>query len=425
MVEDRIRAALREIVTASPVPFEERKPARRWPVVALAGIAVAAIVAVVALLPVWTGGGSRPVAAGGQPTLPEHFPAYAFGQGVLDGPFGRAIAMYHNGTGHEDWSFSQVIVAGADQNKYRRVPVPPVQRNGGIYARLTPDGTKVVVGAARGMITVIDLMTGGRKDYPTTTALFTAPRAVSADGRQVAFVAYPEYPEEGALYVLDLKSGQVSQPVGSDVRQVAFSPGGMLAYQIGQTVRVVESPGTVKYEFAVEGETVLAGPRSWTPDGRFLVTVHTGPDRIEGDIIHQGEQSYVFHPLDASTTPVPQPIPADDLRPRSWGDYVLGWRTPTVMLVSGGDVNGTTSNLIQEVDITSGSHRIISRFRVGPNDDLAVGDIQLATGLLAEMDMRSGGNPDRGPWPTWLIVTILLSFLPVTLTILVTRLRRR
>src|SRR5688500_468056 len=111
MVEDRIRAALREIVTSGQT--WERPAPRRWPTAAMAGLAVAAIVAVVALLPAWSGGTPRSVAAGGQPTLPEIFPAYSFSQGVMAGPFGRAIAMYHNGTGHEDFSFSQVIVAGA------------------------------------------------------------------------------------------------------------------------------------------------------------------------------------------------------------------------------------------------------------------------------------------------------------------------
>jgi hypothetical protein len=160
--------------------------------------------------------------------------------------------------------------------------------------------------------------------------------------------------------------------------------------------------------------TELAGPQAWTPDGRFLVTVHTGP----------GESSYVFQPVDASETSVPQPIPAGNLLPRAWGDAVLGWRTPTKMLVSAGDVNGTTSNLIVEVDIAGGAQRVLSRFRVGANDDLAVGDVQLASALLPEMGKRSGDSPNRGPMPTWMMVTLVLSFVPATLTVLLGRWRR-
>jgi len=420
MVEDRIRAALREIVAAYPVPLEERR-VRRWPAVAMAGLAVASIVAVIALLPVWSGDRSRPVVAAGQrPTLPETFPPYAFGQGVMDGPFGRAIAFYHNGAGHEDWSFSQLIVAGADENKYRQVRVPGYQLGIGIYARLTPDGTKIVTGGANGVLTVIDLLSGVRKDYPTVATLYTAPLAVSADSRLVAYSVYFEFPTEGLICVLDLETGQVSPTLGVNAQHVAFSPSGALAIQIGQTVKVTEWSGEVTREIQLPDSTELAGPQSWTPDGRFLVTLHEGPVRVEGDLIHQGDRSYVFMPVDESTKAVPKPVPGKGLLPGSWGDSVLGWRSPTTMLVSGNDVNGTTSNLIVEVDITTGAHRVMSRFRVGRNADLAVGDVQLATGLLAEMGMRSGANPDRGVWPTWLIVTVVLCFVPM-LTVIVWR----
>jgi len=378
----------------------------------MAALAVAAIVALVALPPVWSGERSRPVVAvGGQPTLPEHFPGYAFGQGFMEGPFGRAIAFYRNGTGHEDWSFTQPIVAGADENKYRRVEVSAPEPGLPTYARLTSDGTKIVTGGAYGGITVIDLLTGTRKDYSTVATLLTLPIAVSADSRRVAI--YQESAQEGIICMLDLETGQVSPVLAVNARRVAFSPSGALAIQLGQTVKVAEWSGEVTREIRLPESTELAGPQSWTPDGRFLTTVHTGPDRQEGGVISQGEQSYVFQPVDPFTTPVPQPIPARGLLPGAEGDAVLGWRSPTTMLVSGSDVNGTTSNLIAEVDITTGAHRVISRFRVGANDDLAVADVQLATALLAEVGMRSGANPDRGVWPDWLILTVMLCFVPM------------
>src|SRR5687767_11522018 len=120
MLDDRIRAALREIVTASPVPAEknalrQRPQVRRWLAAALAGLAVTAIVAVISLVPVWSRALPTAESDQGPPTLPDRFPAYSFVQGTMDGPFGRAIAMYRNGTGHEDFSFSQMIVAGADR----------------------------------------------------------------------------------------------------------------------------------------------------------------------------------------------------------------------------------------------------------------------------------------------------------------------
>jgi len=434
MVEDRIRSALREIAEAAAVPVKENarwhKPStrseRRWPVAALAGVAVAAIVAVVALMPgVWSTG--LPVAASDRPSLPEQFPPYSFAQGTLDGPFGRAIALYTNGTGHEDWTFSQVIVAGADRNSYRRVPLPKYPNNmGNVAALLSPDGTKVVAGDPHGVITVIDLMMGGSRRYPTGYSIRTAPLAVSPDGGRVAFVAFAEHVQEGTLYLLDLGSGEVSPALGTMVEHVAFSPDGALAYQMGRTIHIRDRDGAAERQIMLASEAVLlAGPHAWTPDGRFLLTIVTGPGRLDGNIIYSGDRTYVFVAADGSGSPVPQAIPGNDLMPMSWGPPILGWRSPTTMLVSTGDVDGTTSNLIVEVDISGSGHRVISRFRVGPRDDLAVGDVQLATGLLAGATMRSGAGPDRGPWPTWAVVTLALCFAPMAVTVLVGHLRRR
>jgi hypothetical protein len=125
------------------------------------------------------------------------------------------------------------------------------------------------------------------------------------------------------------------------------------------------------------------------------------------------------------TGPAYSPIAAKDLVPRAWGDSVIGWRSPTRVLVSGGDVDGTTSNLIAEVDVAGGSSQVISRFAVGDSDDLAVSDVQLATGLLADMSVRHSTDPDRGLWPTWAILVAIACVTTVAVFVLILWKRRR
>jgi hypothetical protein len=398
MVEDRIRAALREIVTAPPAPVNEKR--HRWTSAMVAATAVAAILAAVLLPPAWSAD-RPPVGSGGQPTLPGWFPAYSWLQGSVDGPFGRAMALYTNGTGHEDFGFWQVIVAGADRNSLRKLDLPERSPSGGpVDARLSPDGTKVLTGGRPGIITAIDLVTGASKHYPVPDDLPTRPLAVSADGRSVAYVAVVDASNlagDGTLFVLELATGEVSAPLGRDVVRAAFSPdGSMLAVQTYGMIRVVRLDGKVLREVPVSVETLLAGAQAWSPDAKFIATFHF-------------ERGYRFiAALSGEESPIT--IPAE-LLPNCWGDGVIGWRSPATVLISTGDVGGTTSNLITEVDLVGGGRRVLSRFEVGARDDLAVCDVQLAASLVPGMSIRPGTGPDRGSWPTWVITVALCAIM--------------
>jgi hypothetical protein len=309
----------------------------------------------------------------------------------MDGPFGRAVALYSNGTGHEDFGFWQIIVAGADRNAVRRIDLPKSLWGGTVAERLTPDGTKVIAGDPHGIIAVIDLLTGARRTYPVAHDIETAPVAVSADGRRVAFLSGNRRQGEGTLFVLDLTTGEISAPLGRDVMGAAFSPDGTrLAVQSPGMIRVIRLDGTVLREVPIAAETLLAGAQAWSPDGALLVTIHY-------------ERGYVFlDPASGEESPVTLP---SELLPNCWGDAVLGWRSPTTVLLSTGDVEGTTSNLITEVNLADGRRQVLSRFAVGALDDLAVCDVQLATALVPELTLRPGTNPDRGPWPAWAQIT--------------------
>ncbi|HEX6686734.1 MAG TPA: hypothetical protein VF062_28475 [Candidatus Limnocylindrales bacterium] len=413
--EQRIRAALAEIVEADWVPVEAINP-RKWPSAVLAAAAVAAIVAVIALTPLWPGKDGTPVAgADGRPSLPERLPSYSWVQGSLDGPFGRAIALYNNGTGHEDWGFWQVIVAGADRDSVRRIDAAMLEGYPSDLARrLSPDGTKVAIGGEDDRIRILDLITGATRAFPVPHGMTTAPLAISPDGRRLAFASFPEIASEGTLYLLDLDSGVVSSPLGPVSGAAAFSPDGTrLAVHTwtvrGYTISVIGLDGELRWRQPVEESTQLSA-NSWSPDGKFLVTMH---------------YSRGYRVLDAENGWEARiAIPADVL-PGCGGEAVLGWRSPTVVLLSDGDVSGTSSNLITEVDLANEQTRVLSRFDVGKLDDLAVCGVQLATALVPEMVTRPGSDPDRGTWPLWAVITAGVASVLVLLPAALWMFRRR
>jgi Tol biopolymer transport system component len=435
MSEERVRAALREIADAAPVHPDVRAtmkaaPAeqpswrsRPWFAPGLAAAAVILVIVAVILVRL-PSGSPEPPGDGGGPTLPDRFPAFSFLQGASDGRFGRAIALYTNGTGHEDWGFWQLILADSDSDRYRRLNVPSNPIGGLVATRLSPDGTLVAIGGTG--ITVLDITTGGTNRFPITASAGAGvvPLAFSPDGTHIAYTTPLEVGGTGPLSILDIADGASTPVAGGHIRAAAFSPDGTrLAFQIGyppaEEISISRLDGTLATRITIPPKTELAGPQAWSPDGRYLVGMKRDPDR-QGD-----EPSYVFLDATAAGVAVPAPISAQDLTPRSWGDAVLGWQSPTRMLVSTGDVDGTTSNLIIAVDITTGSRQIVSRFAVGAHDDLAVGDVQLATALLGTARVRHSTHPDRGPWPVWAIGTSAVCVILFALAAVLRRIRRR
>lgn len=414
MSDERVRAALRELAGSAPVHADvtavihRPNPPRPRLVPVLAAVAVVLVIVSVILfrLP----GGPQTADSSGRPSLPDRFPGYSVVQGRTDGQFGRAIALYTNGIGNEDWGFWQVIVAGADRDQYRRIDLPPSTTTVHVRAILSPDGTRVAMGGDDLML--LDLVTGARTVYPVRAHAGIVPLAFSPDGRYVAFIDVTDpivVMGPGPLSILDTSTRTATVIDSGDADSAAFSPDGTrVAYRLTEAqsadVFISGRDGTGKQKVSFPPGAVLAGAQAWSPDGSTLVGVQ------------YDAPSYVFVSLDGSNTP--RIMPAGGLIPRAGGDAVIGWRSPTTMLVSTGDVDGTTSNLIAAVNVTDGSHDVISRFTVGKRDDLAVLDVQLAAALVAEADIRHSTSPDRGTWPGWAIITGSLCLVIVALPVL-------
>jgi hypothetical protein len=381
-------------------------------------LAAAAVVLVLAVGLVELPDGDRQPAGGDSASLPDAFPAFSFVQGKTDGRFGRAIAFYDNGSGHEDFRFGQLILASADGDRYRQIAVPEIVDGLSPGRRLSPSGTKLAIGG--NSLSVLDLMTGTRKQYLADTGRFFAPMAISPDERFLAYTMGPSWGDTGTLSILELATGKTTGFGNDGVLEAAFSPDSTeIAFQTGYPLAaelvIGRLDGTVARRINPGPRSTLGGANAWSPDGKWLAVVSRAPDREVGDTTYSGDPSYVLLNAAGTAEQAPAPIPATGIVPNAWGDAVLGWRSPTSMLVSGCDVDGTTSNLIVEVNISTGSHELVSRFRVGQRDDLAVGDVQLASGLLDGISIRHSGDPDRGVWPTWAIVSTVVCLTPLAL----------
>jgi WD40 repeat protein len=391
----------------------------------LVAVAVVSVVLVIGavVLAYRVAGGAVVVEPGRRATLPALFPGHSFLTGdETVSPVGRAVALYDQSTGHEDFTFTQAVVAGADASTVRQVEQTATSSGPGTML-LRPDGREIAFTRSdEGKMYFLHLDTGAYSTLPTSGSA-AMPVAWSPDGRYLAYLTGPSRPtDDGPLAILDtrdgtsVRTGWPKLEPGAPHLAVAFAPDGQqLAVQSGRTMRVLGLDGEPRRDIALPAHQDLAGSAAWSPDGSLLATVAwLGPD-------WDSARKITFLDANAGGAVVPAPIDASHTRADS--RTVLGWRSPTELLICEDEFNSSADGLILAVSVHTGQRQRLSRFDIAPSDTYPVQNLQLATGLVAGIAVRSESRVHRGPWPMWLTLTLAL-IVDLLLLILLGRLTR-
>ncbi|MDO3686847.1 hypothetical protein [Micromonospora sp. C28ISP2-4] len=291
----RLREALREAAAEVPAyPVHDRvvRTARRtrW----RAAAAVAAVLALVAAVPLTVRGDGGTAPAAGGAALPDRLGLPPFGAlRATDRPaLGPASVVFSGQARRLTGLFDEngtVGIVGADADRYRTWTVG-FEAPAGEGVLLSPDGRFLAVpngSPTSPGVDVIDL-TGGtvrRLPSPRPGSAGTTPAGWAPDGSALVVVDTTHANPEGSSYVNTLSL--VRLDTGGAVRllettqvpgfgsPVAFAAdGSRLAFQVGTKVLVSSPDGRQLSSFPLPPDTALAGKGAWLPDGSLALVGH-------------------------------------------------------------------------------------------------------------------------------------------------------
>jgi hypothetical protein len=403
-VEQRIRAALAQLVEAEPVTTppatvvvqRPARPARRTLPALVVAAAVAAVLVLVPLLVPAVGGRMDP--ATGSVRLPRQFAPFSFLTGDLaDAPLDRAMAVYAQRYGGGFWGPArvdgndpdwQLVVLDASGERYRRThAIDPVSYRLGMFPGgtpfngilLAPDGRHVAFDS--GSISLPDLRVldigTGAFSVPLTGSSFT-PLAWSPDGTHLVVSVWK--PFKLTYGVLDVTDGTFVPHSDLAPTQAAFSPDGtQLALQVGSDVVVVDNQGQPLRRFTLPPDQALSGHAAWSPDGTVLAITEAKrpPDEQSASLVFVGA---------ADGKPIGNPIPT------GLQTSVQGWRDSETVVTWDAERLATLS-------IHSGQSSTLAE--TGAD----VSYLQVASGLITQATTVDAVTVDRGPWPHWVRYT--------------------
>ncbi len=375
--------------------------ARRRRALRLAAVpALAAVVAAVVLVPpqVRTDTLQPAAPSGADPAIPRNLPEYSMLTAYAkDAPGGRALAILN----YYVMDTPRAVAVGADAGTYRRLgPGSDVLHFDG--AALTPDGTRAALALPDGAISIQNLRTGAlTRIRQADGSERPSQLGFSPDGRTLLVVRTGK---EAAL--LDARTGAETPLLTPAPDAFAFSPDGQrIAVQLKGVIRIVDRTGKTLTEIDIASTGArLGGQNAWSPDGRFLVTVHTpGGGNVPC--------TFRFVPTDKSTDGPPEQIVTDGA--------MVAWRNDAELLVQEG--TGSASVLTAR-GVRTGSRTVLADLRGAYVSSVA-------TGLIDTAKSHPPGDPDFGPWPTWLVAAIvaactLLVLLIGAVLLVVRRVRR-
>jgi hypothetical protein len=377
--------------------------ARRRRAVRLAAVPAAALVAALAaatlMLPQARTDSLQPAAPSENvPAMPRKLPGFSLLTAhAKDAPAGRALAIldyYYRDT-------PRVVALGADANTHRRLgPDGDALYFGG--AALSPDGTRAALALPGEAISIQDLRTGritSLRPASTSAGDRRARIGFAPDGDTVLVIRT----DQGAALV-NARTGAETKLLAQTPDEFAFSPDGQrIAVQFGGLIRIVDRTGKTLREIDIASTGARIGStQAWSPDGRFLVTVHAPGG---------GNVPYTFRFVatdgDISATDVP---PARIITDGS----MVAWRNNQEILVQ--ERTGDASVLTVR-GVRSGSRTVLA--------DLGGASVSfVAADLIGTAGSRPAGDPDFGPWPTWLVIASVAGAALLVLLVL-RRIRRR
>jgi hypothetical protein len=386
-------------VVDSALGQARRRRAARWIALPAASLVVVVLAALALLggLPQLRGDALQPAAGEAPPTVPTTIEDFSYLTAPVGrAPAGRAIAVLS----YYKMDLVRTVVLGADRDTYRLLE--PEQQDTAEYgsAVLSPDGSVAAVERSAGAIDLLNLGTGAVKHLQLPNREGRAEvLAFSPDGKTLAAGVRTAAGGTAVPYLVDVQTSTAAQLLTRGVSELAFSPDGQrVAVQSGGEITVVDRAGRALrvIDIAATGAQ-LGGRNAWSPDGRFLVTVHTpggGPVPC----------TFRFIPVDPAT-------PAADVpAPRKYTDTrMVGWRSPTEMVL---EEYQAPNFLLTVRNVRTADRTVLATVGGGTVD-------AVAAGLLSELEKRPAGKPDFGPWPAWLWWTLGLGTLLLALTTLV------
>jgi len=354
-----------------------------------------------------------PARSGGPATVPRELTAGnpLLTASVRQSPGGRASVVVTNEFDKIGgfFEYGQTAVVGAYRNTYRTLGDGDVHRS----PRLSRDGRRLAVGTSTGTVRLLDLETGAERRIPLPRRSGeTVVLGFSPDGRHVvAGTAADSEDSVGSVEtasLLDLDTGDVV-PLVEGAHSVAFSPdGSRIAVQTETKILIVDHRGRPHGELRTPNGSMV-GDGAWSPDGRLIAVVE--PDASGDNSWPWPPDTIRFLPVDSATpvAEIPRPI-------RAYVYNVLGWASSEKVVVS---ERKHPADQLTVWNLKTGERKVLAESHM-------IGGVNSAAlDLLPELATRPTGFADHGPWPTWLVVPLLVVGLAILLLVVcVVRSRR-
>ncbi|SCL56084.1 hypothetical protein GA0070606_2546 [Micromonospora citrea] len=352
------------------------------------------------------------------PGLPSRLVAPGLFTASVEGsPPGPAAALFGGPAVRSDWHETRMAVVAAGTDRYRRLDAGPASP--GFDALLSPDGRYVWAGGR-----LFDLTTGEH----TGADVRGHPLAFAPDGRRLAYAAEDTFtppntyatPHVG-LYDRERRADVLRVPVGTawvhPGRAAVTRDGGALAVQVRNEVwltRVADAgaDGTAApYLKLSVGDGRLAGPGAWLPDGQSVaVVLRTVCGRCPGPVPTYRRSWQLAVPPWSTASSFPAVDSATFLQ-------VLGWRSADEAVALVGVPGPDAVNHPDEHDIASSPYHepgtvavqvvLLRRGAAAPEvlwrTPDGVTELSVAADLAVDGAVRTAGEPDFGPPPSWLV----------------------